>query len=52
MQVSPEFVLNIVGETVDRARNSWPQIARHLPKELKASLEAHSKNLAKEFRIA
>ena len=49
--VSPEFVLKVVDETIDRARDSWPQIARQLPKELKASLGAHSKTLAKEFRI-
>ena len=52
MGVSPEFVLKVVDETVDSARDAWPKIARRLPKELKASLEAHDKSLGDEFRIA
>ena len=52
IEVSPEFVLNVVDETVERARDSWPRIARQLSKELKAPLEAHYKTLAEEFRIA
>lgn len=51
IEVAPEFVLNVVDDTVDRARDSWPQVARQLPKELKASMEAHHKTLAKEFQI-
>jgi serine/threonine-protein kinase HipA len=52
IEVSPEFVLKVVDETVDRARDSWPKIARQLSKNLKAALEAHCRNLSEEFRIA
>jgi serine/threonine-protein kinase HipA len=51
IQVAPAFVLKVLDETVDRARESWPQLARQLPKDLKATLQAHNRTLAKEFRI-
>jgi serine/threonine-protein kinase HipA len=51
IQVAPAFVLKVLDETVDRARESWPQLARQLPRDLKATLQAHHRTLAKEFRI-
>ncbi len=50
--VSPEFVVKVVDETVARARETWPRISLRMPKDLKATLEAHGKTLAKEFRLA
>lgn len=49
--VSPEFVVRAVDETVLRAREAWPKIAHHLPKELKLTVEEHGKRLAKEFHF-